>query len=648
MDEEWSAVREWPVLTLQRLGDSGVAKIVLNRPEKRNALSHELIGAFMEALDEIRADDTIHAVITAANGPVFSAGLDLHDVASRYASRLEDWDRATLATRLYETVRTFPRILIAQVHGYCLGGAVALLSAHDLAIAASDAQIGKPEIIRGSFGQNVTAALLHAGLPFKKVALLQLSGRNWSGAEADRLGLVSASVERSELESFTLTLAREIASRHPAVLAHAKIAVHLGRDLPLRRPSRSTGSSPRACAPRWTRRTPSRTTSSPRRAARMSPTLGRTRTEGRGGSRGGRRMKITKVKLRPVVQPLEDKNWKFGQANISEHRGLLIDVCTQDGPDGLAYATAALHLGEVIDGMHQVIDELFVPILVGADPFDIERLMERIDHSVLGFPRAKSAIEIALFDLVGKALGVPLYKLWGGLYRDRIPVVRIIPIMEPAEMARRAEAFVAAGFKHLKIKVGHDARLDIQRVLDIRSAVGPDVELTLDANGAWSPKMAIETLRRMDDADVWLIEQPVRPDDLAGLAAVRAAVRPLVEADESAKSVEDIYQLALAGCVDAVILKTPKLGGPREVRKAAAICEAANLRCRMGMGGASRLTSAVDMHLIASTPNIAYACEVGEFSKMAWDPTEGVEIVDGMIAVPHLPGHGATFRATPG
>jgi enoyl-CoA hydratase/carnithine racemase len=233
MTEAWSVVQKWPVLSLERLGETGVAKILLNRPAKRNALSHELIAAFMDALEVIRGDDSIRAVITAANGPAFSAGLDLHDVASRYGDRLEDWDRATPSTRLYEMVRTFPRIMIAQVHGYCLGGAVALLSAHDIAIAASDAQIGMPEIIRGSFGQNVTAALTHAGIPFKKFALLQLSGRNWSGAEADRIGLVSAAVAPEELASFTETLAVEIASRHPAVLQHAKIAVHLGREIPL-------------------------------------------------------------------------------------------------------------------------------------------------------------------------------------------------------------------------------------------------------------------------------------------------------------------------------------------------------------------------------------------------------------------------------
>jgi enoyl-CoA hydratase/carnithine racemase len=233
MAKGWTVVREWPVLRLERLGDTGVAKVLLNRSSKRNALSHELIEAFLEALQDLRADDSIRAIITEGAGPVFSAGLDLKDVASRYGNRLESWDLATPSTRLYETVRTFPKIMIAQIHGYCLGGAVALMSAHDIAVAALDAKIGMPEIIRGSFGQNVTAALTHAGVPLKKFALLQLSGRNLSGEEADRMGLISAAVPFEELAAFTELLATEIASRHPEVLAHAKIAVHLGREVPL-------------------------------------------------------------------------------------------------------------------------------------------------------------------------------------------------------------------------------------------------------------------------------------------------------------------------------------------------------------------------------------------------------------------------------
>src|SRR5688500_9291625 len=104
MADEWSTVREWPVLVLERLADAGVARIVLNRPHKRNALSHELIDAFMEALEEVRADQTIQVVISKGNGPVYSAGLDLLDLRAFNQRPMQDWDRSTPSTRLYETV----------------------------------------------------------------------------------------------------------------------------------------------------------------------------------------------------------------------------------------------------------------------------------------------------------------------------------------------------------------------------------------------------------------------------------------------------------------------------------------------------------------------------------------------------------------
>jgi enoyl-CoA hydratase/carnithine racemase len=119
------------------------------------------------------------------------------------------------------------------VHGYCLGGALGIMNCHDLVYAAEDAQLGMPEILRGSFGQLVTSTLLHSGLPVKKLAHIALVGRNISGAEASALGIVSQAVAGDRLEAHTLGIAREIASRHLAALQHHKIAVQMGRDLPL-------------------------------------------------------------------------------------------------------------------------------------------------------------------------------------------------------------------------------------------------------------------------------------------------------------------------------------------------------------------------------------------------------------------------------
>jgi enoyl-CoA hydratase/carnithine racemase len=230
MADRWRTLKQWPELILERLDDAGVARVILNRPEKRNCLNEALVMAWFEALDIVRADRELKAVITKGAGTVFSSGLDLHFLR-KVSEEQRDWDRPTPTVQMAETLRSFPRILIAQVHGYCLGGALGIMNCHDLVFAANDAQLGMPEILRGSFGQLVTSTLVHGAIPLKKVTLMQLVGRNISGEEADRWGVVSQALPTAELESTVTGIAREIASRHLAPLEHSKITVQMGRDL---------------------------------------------------------------------------------------------------------------------------------------------------------------------------------------------------------------------------------------------------------------------------------------------------------------------------------------------------------------------------------------------------------------------------------
>jgi enoyl-CoA hydratase/carnithine racemase len=225
--------KEFSTVILDTISGTGVARIIFNRPDKRNAVNAQLVEDIMSALEEIRADRQINVVITKGNGPTYCAGLDLYYLRSLNEGPPEDWDKFSPTAVMFEAIRNFPKVTIAQVHGYCLGGGLALMNSHDLVVAAVNAQIGMPEILRGSFGQMATSTLFHAGVPMKKAALIQLGGKNLSGAEADRLGLVSMAVEEADLESVTLKLAGDIATRHPAALANAKIAVQMGRDLSL-------------------------------------------------------------------------------------------------------------------------------------------------------------------------------------------------------------------------------------------------------------------------------------------------------------------------------------------------------------------------------------------------------------------------------
>ena len=221
-------------IQLDKRYDEKVAVITLNRPEKHNAFDGDILDGYVAALDEVRDDDGIQVVLTQANGPSFTSGMDLHYLRDFRASYrpLYDWGRMKTPARMSVALLDYPKVAVAAVHGYCLGGGFSLMMAHDVVVIADDAQIGMPEVLRGSFGQGVTAQIIKEGIPRKKAVLLQLLGRNLTGVEAEKLGLATLSVPREDVQAEAHKIAVELGTRNPSVLAHAKIAMNLDEHLP--------------------------------------------------------------------------------------------------------------------------------------------------------------------------------------------------------------------------------------------------------------------------------------------------------------------------------------------------------------------------------------------------------------------------------
>ncbi len=355
-------------------------------------------------------------------------------------------------------------------------------------------------------------------------------------------------------------------------------------------------------------------------------------------------MKIVKVDLFEVDTPHADPNWKLALGTVSKSEGLFVKISTDDGIHGWGYTAPPLFQGETRDSVHSVIEKHFAPYLLGQDPFDIEKIMVDLDRIILWNRWAKSAIDVALYDTVGKALGVPVYKLLGGLVRDEVTVMRIVPIKEPKEAAQRCVELAREGYKYFKIKISGEPDKDVQRIKEIRAAVGDAITLTVDANQAYDATTAIRTIRQMQEYDIVLVEQPVRYDDWAGLASVTRAVDCFVEADESAKTPSDVFKLVSAQAATSFCLKIGKMGGMGKVKKAAAICEAANTLCRMGIAPGSQLVGAANIHVAASTPKLGLAHEVGEFLGLLSDPVEGLEVENGKVRVPTGPGLGVAVN----
>jgi len=355
-------------------------------------------------------------------------------------------------------------------------------------------------------------------------------------------------------------------------------------------------------------------------------------------------MIIRDYDITPCTMRKEDPTWRFALGASPVTDGHVLRIATEDGHEGFGYASATPHMGSTQDTLAAEL-ALFRPLVVGKDPHNIEAILIALDRALRGAPQAKAAIDCALHELVARALAIPLNALLGGQVRDRLPILRILAIKTPSEMAVAAQKLVDKGYRYLKIKVHGEVAEDVARVAAIRKQVGDDVHLTIDANQSYTPKDAIAALSRMAEHRIDLVEQPVDADDFEGLALVTRTVPVTVEADEAAGSLRDIFELVSRRAVDAVSLKIPKLGGLRNTLAAARLCEAAHVQYRLGAAVGSRLLSAQALHFACAMPGIDYACELGEFDRLLDDPFEGLEVASGMLVLPPGPGSGVRLIA---
>ncbi len=354
-------------------------------------------------------------------------------------------------------------------------------------------------------------------------------------------------------------------------------------------------------------------------------------------------MIVAEAQLDPCVLRKEDPNWRFALGASPTTEGVIVTLTGDNGVKGFGYGSATAHMGAGAEALFAAL-EMLTPLVVGRDAGPIAETMDFLDSQIEGHNQAKAAIDCALHDLAARAQGVPLYRLLGEKVLDSVPILRILAIKTPDEMAANAQKLVAKGYRHLKIKLEGKVEDDVARVRAIRRAVGDDIHLTVDANQSYSVGGAIAALNHMAEFGIELAEQPVNAADLEGLKQVTDCVPVVVEADESASSLARVKELVEGRVVDAISLKIPKLGGLLKTMEAASICEAGGVGYRMGAAVGSRLLSAQAMHLAATLRKLEYACELGEFDRLLDDPFSGIAIENGHLALPESHGSGVVLR----
>lgn len=258
---------------------------------------------------------------------------------------------------------------------------------------------------------------------------------------------------------------------------------------------------------------------------------------------------------------------------------------------------------------------------------------------------AKAGLEMALYDIVGKALHTPVYNLLGGRVRDRIPLSFSIPFGEPAEMSRFAAEFIQQGYRTVKVKVGQDPRRDLETVRCVREAIGPDIQMRVDANMAWrTPKEAIGMILAMEAYRPQLIEQPLQPRDLDGMAFIRQHVRVPIMAGESVWTPQDAMEVVKKGAADIVNVYVSESGGLLNASRTFAICEAAGTPCMIGSMPEFGLGTAACIHLGVAMTNLGLDSDTCGVLYHAEDLlAEPLRIEDGFAYPPAGPGLGVTL-----
>jgi L-alanine-DL-glutamate epimerase-like enolase superfamily enzyme len=302
-------------------------------------------------------------------------------------------------------------------------------------------------------------------------------------------------------------------------------------------------------------------------------------------------------------------------SSLGEHtRGqyVLVRVHDGDGRVGLGEASVtSVWSGETQAGTIALVNEVLGPLLVGADPFDTEWLGRRMDRAAFGNSFAKAALEMALLDLQGQTLGVPVYRLLGGRARPEeqargIRLKFVVGAVEPDVAAARARRMVERGWGAIKVKVGRHEhpRADVDRLRAVREAVGPGTWLSVDANGGYTVEQAVWVAGRFEPLGVALFEQPTRRGDHRAMAEVRRRSGVPVMADESVFTAQDALEVIRHDAADVLSLYPGKHGGVRATQQIAKLAEAAGIPCTIGSNLEREVATAAMAHVTACTANI--------------------------------------------
>jgi o-succinylbenzoate synthase len=353
-------------------------------------------------------------------------------------------------------------------------------------------------------------------------------------------------------------------------------------------------------------------------------------------------MKITDIRFGMLRVPLKTA-FKTALRTVESVEDIVVMVHTDEGRIGYGEAPAtAVITGDTHGSIIDAIRHYIAPRLIGQDIADLNHLTRLIQGAMERNISAKAAVEIAVYDLWGQLYGAPLYKLLGG--GDPVITTDItISVDYIDKMVADSVSAVERGFESLKIKVGKDIGVDIERVRAIHAAVEGRALLRLDANQGWTAKEAVYALHALEDAGVRLelVEQPVKARDLEGMRYVTERVHTPVMADESVFGPMEVMELIRMRAADIINIKLMKTGGISNAIRIADIAGMYDIECMIGCMLETSISVAAAVHVAVAKSDVITKVDLDGPSLCAYDPVDGgVTFNESEISITDAPGLG--------
>ncbi|MFX0107573.1 MAG: mandelate racemase/muconate lactonizing enzyme family protein [Candidatus Hodarchaeota archaeon] len=354
--------------------------------------------------------------------------------------------------------------------------------------------------------------------------------------------------------------------------------------------------------------------------------------------------RIQSVDTDIIKTQLADKEFTttYGQEPKIRHH-VIVRISTESGECGLGEACPLPFTpDDDPNRIKHIIDIEFAPILIGSNPFDLDFLHSRMENVPVLGNTARAGVDIALHDLIGKILDLPLYRHLGGSYQKHVEIAEVLGIGTPSVIAKRAKESANRGARAIKIKVGMDLDRDVDVLKRVRAEVGDSTRIRADANSGYSLKEAKKVLDETEEIKLEYMEQPLPADDLEGLRNLRESISTPIMVDESIHTVEDARVIIQHEAADFFGLKFIKHGGIHITKKIADLAAENHIECVLISPWETQIGIAAAVHLALSASNFTHPHEISPRSLMN-DPVHGLKEVQGRIRVPEGAGLGVSL-----